>query len=228
MTPVVFIAADPRECVEWIKHWDDVKAVPLPVHWARAGMWKGRRVMAVVNGAGPDRAYAAAMAAANVLADVGAFCSIGFCGALDEALRVGDVVQVSEVRSDDALVRTAGPKDGYLVASVNHIVATAKEKRTLRNAGASVVEMESAGVARAAAELNIPFYCIRAVSDTAQEDFVNDFEAALLPDGRFSVAKLVVGALGNPVARFSELIRLGQRTALASRNLGEFLANCSF
>ena len=54
--------------------------------------------------------------------------------------------------------------------------------------------MEAAGVARAAEDLGVPFYCIRAVSDLAGEDFANDFNAALTPDGRFSTLRLVAGA----------------------------------
>ena len=51
--------------------------------------------------------------------------------------------------------------------------------------------MEAAGVARASEELDVPFYCIRAVSDLADEDFANDFNESLMPDGRFSVLRLM-------------------------------------
>ena len=81
------------------------------------------------------------------------------------------------------------------VASVDHVVPTAAEKRNLRASGASVVEMEAAGVARAPEDLGLPFYCIRAVSDLADEDLANDFNAALTPGGEFSLAKLLTGTL---------------------------------
>ncbi len=88
--------------------------------------------------------------------------------------------------------------------------------------------MEAAAVARASEELSVPFYCIRAVSDLANEDFANDFNASLMPDGRFSVSRLILRAFGSPVKRFGELIRLSRRTSMASKNLGDFLAACSF
>jgi hypothetical protein len=88
--------------------------------------------------------------------------------------------------------------------------------------------MEAAAVARASEQLNVPFYCVRAVSDLANEDFANDFNRCFMPDGRINVARLILGALPSPVRRFGELIRLSRRTALASRNLGEFLGNCAF
>ncbi len=114
------------------------------------------------------------------------------------------------------------------MASISHIARTAAEKRNLRATGASIVEMEAAGAARAAEDLGLPFYCIRAVSDLAGEDFENDFNAALKSDGRFSTMRLVTGALASPRKRFGELLRLKQRTEVASKNLGDFLADCTF
>ena len=88
--------------------------------------------------------------------------------------------------------------------------------------------MEAAGAAGASEELNVPFYCIRAVSDLADEDLANDFNRCIMPNGRFSISRLLLGACASPVKRFGELIRLSKRTKLASHNLGEFLADCSF
>jgi nucleoside phosphorylase len=185
-------------------------------------------VLAIANGAGADRARAAVYAAPSA----SAVCNIGFCGALDDALAPGDVFVAHSVRNGERTWQTQRPvcptaKSGMLI-SVARIVETAREKRELAKTGASAVEMEAAGAASASEDLNIPFYCIRAVSDLLGEDFVNDFNGCLMPDGRFSVVRLVMHAFLSPVSRFGELIRLSQRTALASNNLGEFLAGCSF
>jgi nucleoside phosphorylase len=109
-----------------------------------------------------------------------------------------------------------------IVASIDHIAQTAAEKRNLRASGASIVEMEAAGAARASEDLGLPFYCIRAVSDLAHEDLINDFNAALRPDGRFSVIRLV------KQLKWGELVRLQKRTALASKKLGDFIEATSF
>jgi hypothetical protein len=69
---------------------------------------------------------------------------------------------------------------------------------------------------------------VRAVSDLSNEDFANDFNRCLRPDGRFDVPGLMLRAFASPVRRLGELIRLSRRTALASNNLGEFLGNCTF
>jgi adenosylhomocysteine nucleosidase len=228
MTPLLFIAADPRECSALLTHWQDSRPLQLPVNWARAGHWKGREVLAIANGAGAGRAFAAVLVAPRP----SAICNIGFCGALDASLRIGDIVVATEVRNGDqsypAHLPTANLPTTGAVASIDHVAQTAAEKSNLRATGASIVEMEAAGVARASEDLGLPFYCIRAVSDLATEDFANDFNAALGPDGQFSVLRLVAGAMASPKKRFSELMRLKQRTALASQKLGDFLANCSF
>jgi nucleoside phosphorylase len=219
---LLFIAADPRECAGMISHWEQVRPLELPVHWARAGRWKGRDVIAIANGAGADRAFAAVLVAPKS----SAVCNIGFCGALDETLRIADVVVATEVRNGThswpALPPDSPDAATGIVASIDHIAQTAAEKRNLRASGASIVEMEAAGAARASEDLGLPFYCIRAVSDLAHEDLINDFNAALGPDGRFSIVSLM------KQLKWGELVRLQQRTTLASKKLGDFIDATSF
>jgi purine-nucleoside phosphorylase len=230
---ILFVAAEPRECEPWVAHWNRVRFVKLPVHWCRAGMWKGAEVMAIANGAGPERAYAAVHITVGAAPALAAVCNIGFCGALDPSLGIGDIFVATEVRNGIRTFRADTPpgcrahKTGTL-ASRPRIAQTAAEKRNLFSSGAFAVDMEAAGAARASEELSVPFYCIRVVSDLADEDFANDFNRCIKPDGRFSIGSLLLGAMASPVGRFGELIRLSKRTALAARNLGDFLAHCDF
>jgi adenosylhomocysteine nucleosidase len=184
--------------------------------------------MAIANGAGANRAFVAALLAKEISAVI----NIGFAGALDPKLEIGDVVVASKVDDGATIYPTKDPRGPgppeVTVATIDHIAATAAEKQSLHQRGASIVEMEAAGAARGAEDLNVPFYCIRAVSDLATEDFANDFNAALGPDGRFSTLRLVTSALRSPSTRFRELIELQKRTALAAKNLGEFLVHCKF
>ncbi|MDQ1474386.1 MAG: adenosylhomocysteine nucleosidase [Bryobacterales bacterium] len=226
--PVLFVAADPREFAGWVSRWTDVRKMQLPVHWARAGKWRGREMIAIANGAGWERAAAAVRAAERP----SAVYNIGFCGALTATLGIGDVFVATDVLSGGSRYPVGTPArsegcSGTLI-SVARIAQTAAEKKKLSQTGAMVVEMEAAGVARASEELGVPFYCVRAVSDLFLEDFANDFNEFLMFDGRFDVLRLIIGAFHSPVARFGELIRLSRRTALASKNLGEFLADCSY
>ena len=228
MKPLLFIAAEPRECRPFVARWETSEPAALPVHWARRGTWRGREVLAIANGAGVARARAAVDAAPPP----SAICNIGFCGALDEGLAPGDVFVADSVCNDEKTwltCRPNGPKaPSGLLISVGRIAQTAREKKELSRTGAKVVEMEASGVARASEDLRIPFYCVRAVSDLSNEDFANDFNRCLRPDGRFDVPGLMLRAFASPVRRLGELIRLSRRTALASNNLGEFLGNCTF
>jgi adenosylhomocysteine nucleosidase len=235
--PLIFIAADARECADWVGYWSEVRDPHLPVHWSRAGNWQGRPMLALANGAGWDRAHDAVAVAVEAAGTVGAIYSVGYCGALDPSLQIGDIFLATEVRGSDDVWPAQLPQgpEGWCktartgpLASIFHIAQTALEKRQLRQTGAFVVEMEAAAVARASDTLNVPFYCVRVVSDLAEEDFANNFNKFLMSDGRISIPRLIFGAFGSPVARFGELIRLSKRASVASKNLGEFLAHVAY
>lgn len=224
----LFIAAEPRELEGFLPYCTNVSPVELPVHWARVANWKDQQMIAIANGAGPVRAAAAVDCVLSITRAL-AVCSVGFCGALDPELGLGDIFVAQSVnrlparlpKSDLAL------RSGAL-ASVEHIAATAERKQELRAQGFDAVEMEAAGVAERARHYGAPFYCVRAVTDLARESFANDFEGALKPDGRFSVPALLLSALARPFERVPELFRLQRRCGIAARRLGGFLDACEF
>lgn len=186
-------------------------------------------MIAIANGAGVDRAYPAA----KMISDAAQIWNIGFAGAADPALGVGAVIVASCVHSGARVFRCEPPRArrpfrSGVVLTIPTVAQTAREKRNYYELGASVVEMEAAGVGKAASEACVPFRCVRAISDLAGEDLMNDYNRALGPDGKFRILRLLSGAFANPFSRLSELMRLEKRTSLAARNLGEFLADCEF
>jgi uridine phosphorylase len=226
---LVFIAAEPREFDGFSVHVDALERVDLGVHWARRGIWKNQAVTLLANGAGPARSHAAARACH----DVTAIINTGFCGSLDSALNVGDIVVADKVFFSSQMfpcqpVSTSEKFQRGLVYSSARIAGTSAEKRRLRGMGALAVEMEAGGIVRYANKYGIPFYCVRAVSDLALETFVNDFNAALGPDGRFRTGRLLGAALLRPHRRLPELMRLKKRCDVAGAKLGDFLDSCSF
>jgi adenosylhomocysteine nucleosidase len=211
---------------------EQARPARLPVDWARLTPLDGHELLLVANGAGARRA-ASAVDAAAVVFQPDAVISTGFCGALDPALALADVVVATSIvaadRRYDALpVSTTAPHHSGVVCSIDHVAQTAEEKRCLRAGGAMVVEMEAAGVAARAQARGLPFYCIRVVTDLAGETMANDFTAALRADGHFDTMVILREALRRPLARVPELCRLRQRSVRAARVLGDFFADCRF
>ncbi len=232
---LLLIAAEPREYSGLLK----LSAEPVSERPPRIADWSKRvrlgkhNLLLLANGAGPERAAAAVEAALGSGESFDAVVSTGFCGALDPALRPGEIFIASEIHAAGRTFPAARPDSarphaaGRLV-SISSIAATAAEKKQLRASGAAAVEMEAGGVAAAAEKHGLPVYCVRAVTDGADESFVLQLNSALRPDGHFATMQILRAALGKPLSAFPELWRLRGRCALAARNLGDFFVDCRF
>jgi len=207
------------------KHCAAITRISVAADWARMAELNGNRIVMIANGAGARQAAKAVDAAR----DISTIVSTGFCGALDPALGIGDIFVAQSVQGvpvstpQSCKVCTAGA-----LASIDHVAQTAAEKAKLRTTGASAVEMEAAGVQVRARALGVPFYCVRSVTDLADETFANDLNSALREDGHFATMQILRSAMKDPVPRFRELVRLRRRCWTAARTLGDFLADCRF
>jgi 4-hydroxy-3-methylbut-2-enyl diphosphate reductase len=148
----------------------------------RIEAFAARRSAATVmrTGMGPDRAAAAAQAAAQEPAR--AVAVLGFCGALDPELAPGDLVVADELRGANGpfpcegaegvavALRRAGleARRGPLV-SIRKI-ARGSARQELAADGSIAVDMESAWLAPAAA--GRPFAALRAVVDTPSHELL--------------------------------------------------------
>lgn len=232
LNPLLFIASDRREAEPWVARWDNRRSLALPVHWARTGKWHARDMIAIANGVGRRRAASAIEAARTITNNFSGICSIGTGGALDPSLQMAEIVvatQVIDAHHTWPALDPRGPaaRSGIVLSSL-HIARTSEEKKKLNATGAIIIEMEASGVAQSAHEMAVPFYCIRVVSDLANETFTTDFEHFLLPDGRFDIPRLIMYSLVHPVDGLGELLRLQRRTSKAATQLGGYLANCNF
>ncbi len=226
------MASDPMEFRGILSRANDVHPLPLGIDWARAGTLGTHEAVFAANGVGRKRAAAAVDAPlSRWRPDM--IVSTGFCGALEESLKVAEIVVGTEVVASEGCwpavpVSSAVPFRTGVVASVDRVARTVAQKRELRRSGAAVVEMEAAGVAERAEFLRIPFQCVRVVTDLADEIMANDFDSALRPDGHFATMHILLGALRQPTVRFPELLRLRRRSIRAARGLGDFIADCQF
>lgn len=226
----LFVAAEVREFKGLLRFCKRMGRLDWPVDWARSAELNGNRIVMVANGAGAERA-ARAVDVAAAAGRISSVVNIGFCGALDRALGVGDIFVASRIQGSETPLATPFSPRPYrkgVLASINRVARTEEEKRTLAGAGASAVEMEAAGVAARARAYALPLYCVRSVTDLAQENLANDLNAALRPDGHFDTFCLLKNAMKRPAVLLPELIRLRNRSAEASRKLGEFVADCRF
>jgi adenosylhomocysteine nucleosidase len=213
------VAAEAREFTGILKRFGPaVKVEWNNAKFAREVLRDGDRWLLVANGPGPRSVE-------EVLRqkmEVSAIINTGFCGALDPSLHIGDIVVWGDVPCPSQFTRGE-------ISSSDRVVVTAAEKRQLREkTGAIAAEMEAAAVKKIAADWQVPFYCVRAVSDTAEEDMPLDFNLYRDDAGRFSLAKIAMAAMSRPFTRIPALRRLEANCNVASESLGAFFADCRF
>ena len=230
---MLFIAAESREFDGLLPFCSQIEKLSWPLAWARSATLNGREVFLAANGAGPKNAAQAVEVAQSKIPNTIAVVSTGFCGALDPTLKIGDVFVATSIQISGELAPLPTPHCNRkhhtgTVVSMDRVAQTAQEKRDLWRAGASVVEMEAAGVLSQVREWGMPFYCIRSVTDLANESFRLDFNAVRTSDGRFSTPRILAAAIASPIAIAPELLELRRRCAAAAQSLGEFIADCSF
>jgi nucleoside phosphorylase len=156
----------------------------------------------------------------------------GFGGALDDALRVGDVLLADEIvdeRGRRWATRWPGPaaaappwiRRGRLLTTAE-LVATAEAKQRLgARHRAQAVDMEAAHVAERCAERNIPFGCVRAISDAVDVPLSPSL-VALLSGGRVSLPRVFAALIRKPML-IPEFLRLGRDTRHAALQLAAAL-----
>jgi adenosylhomocysteine nucleosidase len=149
--------------------------------------------------------------------------SVGFAGALDPSLRVGDVVTPQVVINVADGVRTeAGQGQGVLVSSAT--VAGKEQKTSFARAyGAIAVDMEAAAVAQGAQARGVEFGALKVISDAA--DFnMPEIDRFVASDGGFQSARFA-GYVALRPWLWKTTIVLAQNSAKASRALSRAIVD---
>lgn len=236
---ILFVAAEAAELKPFENGLINARRLKWPVDYAFEGILEGRRLLLVANGAGPklvgqaievaNRAIRAAELSSSKLE---AIVSVGFCGGLKPGLQPGQIVVGTEVLdprdgrrfSCQPIAATCEHQSG-VVASQDRVAIDSAEKATLFASGAMAVDMESLAVAEGAKRTSVPFLCIKAVTDLADESFQIDLNKMRTPEGRIARGKIVLYVLTHPWM-LGELLRLRRRSQDAAKALGEFLVSC--
>jgi adenosylhomocysteine nucleosidase len=213
----LLVAAEAREFSGILKRFGPAAKFEWSgARFAREVSRDGDRWLLVANGPGPrsiEKALRQKMEVSGII-------NTGFCGALDPSLRIGDIVVWGDAPCGAGFARGE-------ISSSDRVVVTAEEKHRLREkTGAIAAEMEAGAVKKIAGDWKVPFYCVRAVSDTANEDLPLDFNLYRDHAGRFSLPRIALAAMSRPFTRIPALRRLEANCNVASESLGAFFADC--
>jgi adenosylhomocysteine nucleosidase len=222
MSRVAIIAALPGELKPLVQGW---QSVPLPDARKGQAAW-GSRVdgvdcVAVCGGVGSEAAAQACHLSAQGGA-LDAIVSVGWSGALSCGIHPGNAYAVNEVV--DALTGEhfathfplpEGSGVPLRLVTTDHIVQYAEKRQLAGLYQAVMVDMEAVTVARFALSKNIPFYCLKAISDEIA-DILPDFGRYTDSEGHLRVAPL----LGHVAVRpkyWSAMLRMGQNAKSGAR-----------
>ena len=146
---------------------------------------------------------------------VDAICSVGWAGALDETTSVGSVWHVAQVIDTQTGERfTAAHSQSRthpVLATVDRVAGAEEKVRLAASYGATLVDMEAATLARIASARGIPFYCLKAVSDDADEN-LPDFNRFVMTNGQMRMMLFLAHVAMRP-HRWRGLARLGRSSS---------------
>ena len=199
---------------------------PLVKGWQQRGQFYIGKIaeyegIATAGGMGAE----AATRACELLLSEGkldALISYGWAGALSCGLKPPAACVIAQV-IDSATSETyaTASKEGQRLLTLDH-VARPNEKRALAEKyQAPLVDMEAAAVARIAAAHNVPFYCLKGISD-GYTDNLPDFNPFLGKDGQLRMPAFIAYALLHP-KYWAALKQLGTQSQAAAANLASLV-----
>lgn len=214
MTRIAIVAALEREVWPLVENW---RVVEHEYESVRLNFFeRGDEAVVVVGGIGAEPARRAAEAAITLYQPT-VVQSVGFAGALDRSLRVGEIFSpASVVDARDGSRTNLGNGSGVLLSFSS--IAKVEQKSKLSAAyGAQAIDMEAAAVARSADAHGIEFRATKVISD----EF--DFEMPAMNrfvgnGGRFRAGKFLLFAAARPWL-WAKVIALARRSAKAANAL---------
>ena len=193
MPRLAIVAALEREVRPLVKSW---RMSEKEHHGRGFRFFENGDVVLVCGGIGAEAARRAAEAIIAVF-DPEVVCSAGFAGALDDTLKVGDVVRPGTVINAGDASRTIVEDGEGVLVSFGSVASPAQKLKLRESFAAQAVDMEAAAVARSAEARGKGFAAIKAISDeidfefTAMDRFVD-------AEGKFSEVRFAFYAALRP------------------------------
>jgi adenosylhomocysteine nucleosidase len=109
-------------------------------------------------------------------------------------------------------------RENPLLCSFEPVLGVADKAKLHQDSEAGAVDMESALIARAAANRSVPFLALRAVSDCAATAIPAAAASAMTQGGRLNIWPIIV-ALATGQLNLLDLLHVGRQSQLAAGNL---------
>lgn len=219
MPKIAIIAALEREICPLVKHWQSSERE----HAGRKSrFFENQDCVAVCGGIGAEPARRATEAVIALFQPQIVY-SVGFAGALDARLAVGEIVVPACIvdARDCSRIETARG-EGVLVSFGS--VATPEQKKKLAESfGACAVDMEAAFVARAAEARGVRFAAVKAISDDSSFRLPT-MDAFIAADGQFRDWKFAAYTIVRPWL-WAKAVHLARNSMRAADVLCSWLAS---
>ena len=217
MPKVAIVAALEREVLPLVRHWRITKREHSGRNFR---FFENGEIVVVCGGIGAEAARRATEAVI-VLYAPGVVYSVGFAGALEPGLKVGEIIVPRRVvNAADGSSLDTGTGEGVLV-SFNSVASPEQKAKLGASFGAQAVDMEAAAVAQAAQARGVRFAAVKAISDEsnfalpAMDDFIG-------PGGRFRTWKFTLFVLVRPWL-YKSVAKLARNSKQASHALCNWL-----
>lgn len=241
---VVILGAVSEEIVGVKKKMRIFDRISLGKTQAWKGKWQGKDIILVRTGVGRQKAKYAIRQVIEKL-EPEAIISMGYAGALNAGLKVGDLFIANYILDEQnhsipfkvedppnskwlalakniSLVEELKIKFGTLVTA-NSVIYSPQAKQDLgKQFQAEAVDMETIEIAMLAREKKMPFLSVRAISDAVDDELI-DSSSFLGNDGEISKLKAGWYVLTHPKS-LKQAISLRLYTQKATQNLTSFIS----
>ncbi len=204
------IAAVPREVEHMVRGWQERRLPGKVVVYTND--------LAVVACAGMGAARAAlAVQAAMSIRPITALLSVGFAGACDPSLHVGDIVHAGVVVDTQSGERFDNSQFRQVLVSTPGIASIHEKQRLYASYYASAVDMEAATVARIAQAHSLYFQAIKVISDEATFE-LKELARFATHDGQFREGAFAAYSVARPHL-WTKLFKLAGNSKRAVQSL---------